>query len=96
MDVHDILVEVIDHLYQLLSSSWISFYPPFVIPFVYWVLCVVLGGHELSKTTGNAGGRIACGKIHFMHIRNPISLSLRKSVLLNYVIYDSKIINFMM
>jgi Cu-Zn family superoxide dismutase len=22
-----------------------------------------LGGHELSKTTGNAGGRIACGVI---------------------------------
>lgn len=20
------------------------------------------GGHELSKTTGNAGGRVACGK----------------------------------
>ena len=22
-----------------------------------------LGGHELSKTTGNAGGRVACGVI---------------------------------
>ena len=21
-----------------------------------------VGGHELSKTTGNAGGRVACGK----------------------------------
>lgn len=24
------------------------------------------GGHELSKTTGNAGGRLACGK----HLKN--------------------------
>lgn len=26
------------------------------------VLFIVPGGHELSKTTGNAGGRLACGK----------------------------------
>ena len=25
-----------------------------------------LGGHELSKTTGNAGGRVACGVIGTM------------------------------
>lgn len=25
-------------------------------------LCSSSGGHELSKTTGNAGGRVACGK----------------------------------
>ena len=23
------------------------------------------GGHELSKTTGNAGARVACGNAHF-------------------------------
>jgi hypothetical protein len=32
-----------------------------------------IGGHELSKTTGNAGGRIACGK-HAHLIVNSISL----------------------
>jgi len=26
-----------------------------------YFLCL-LGGHELSKTTGNAGGRLACGE----------------------------------
>lgn len=28
------------------------------------IYCVLIypGGHELSKTTGNAGGRVACGK----------------------------------
>lgn len=29
------------------------------------------GGHELSKTTGNAGGRLACGKFQApLTIRN--------------------------
>ena len=27
-------------------------------------LCSSAGGHELSKTTGNAGGRVACGKCY--------------------------------
>lgn len=36
----------------------------------FWILLLdtlltisfCLGGHELSKTTGNAGGRVACGE----------------------------------
>lgn len=27
------------------------------------------GGHELSSTTGNAGGRLACGKYNILLIR---------------------------
>ena len=27
------------------------------------LLVGLTGGHELSKVTGNAGGRVACGKI---------------------------------
>lgn len=38
------------------------------------IFCVRLcsGGHELSKSTGNAGGRVACGKLsqlNFTHSR---------------------------
>lgn len=31
--------------------------------------CFISGGHELSKTTGNAGGRVACGEwLGFTHV----------------------------
>lgn len=30
--------------------------------FEFIISFVASGGHELSKSTGNAGGRVACGK----------------------------------
>lgn len=33
----------------------------FLINGLYWFFNI--GGHELSLSTGNAGGRLACGKI---------------------------------
>lgn len=40
----------------------LSFVHPFLHASFYILSCFCSGGHELSKTTGNAGGRIACGK----------------------------------
>lgn len=37
----------------------------FLIQYFYGLISVVSGGHELSLSTGNAGGRIACGKKQF-------------------------------
>jgi hypothetical protein len=39
-----------------------SSYDLFSLYFIYDVT-VGTGGHELSKVTGNAGGRVACGEI---------------------------------
>jgi len=48
-------------LISKLTASFCGFYSVPLNEFKDLVLCSCSGGHELSKSTGNAGGRVACG-----------------------------------
>ncbi|GJN07884.1 hypothetical protein PR202_ga25754 [Eleusine coracana subsp. coracana] len=53
------------------------------------------GGHELSKTTGNAGGRVACGLSLFSCRHQQIELSIpRHSKIRAPDLYDQRIVMF--
>lgn len=40
----------------------------YLIPILSYFFNTGTGGHELSKTTGNAGARVACGNTSIIHI----------------------------
>lgn len=78
IDIRNALIHVAHKSYfvlshrQLLLSHQFMFPRNYSIPAVFIVnigmqrlkpLFCLVGGHELSKSTGNAGGRVACGEL---------------------------------
>lgn len=66
----------------------------FGVPYSVWSDTHVLytGGHELSKSTGNAGGRVACGKLISLISSNKILILYTKCHNFGLFLLDDQIL----